>query len=58
MERWQYNPDIDYIAAIELYNEFVNNGNNDEAKAVAKKYGGLIQLVFNASKQKEARGNN
>ena len=57
MERWQYNPDIDYIAAIKLYNEFVNNGNNDEAKAVAMKYGGLIPLVSNASKQKETRGN-
>lgn len=58
MERWQYNPNIDYIAAIKLYNEFVSNGNNDKAKAVAMKFGGLIPLISNASKQKEARDNN
>lgn len=52
MECWKYNPNVDYEAAINRYNELVNSGKNDEA------IGGLIPLCANASKQKETRAKN
>lgn len=58
MECWQYNPNVDYVAAIKRYNEFVNSGKDDEAIKIAKEFGGLIPLVANASKQRETTGNN
>lgn len=55
MECWKYNPNVDYVAAINRYNELVNSGKGDEAIMIARQFGGLIPLCANASKQKEAR---
>lgn len=36
---WQYNPNVDYVAAINRYNELVNMGKDDEAIMIAKRFG-------------------
>lgn len=35
---WQYNPNVDYVAAINRYNELVNSGKNDEAIMIARQF--------------------
>lgn len=58
MECWKYNPDVDYVAAINRYNELVNSGKNDEAIMIARQFGGLDTALCQCLKAKGNQSQN
>ena len=59
LKNGDYNPNTDYDAILKHYNNLVNDGKQDEAKAVLREFGGLISILYNNYKQKElnSKGN-
>ena len=59
LKNGNYNPDVNYKALLAHYNKLVENGKQDEAKAILREFGGIISILGNKYKQEElnSKGN-